>query len=163
MGTPETQEALGVYPPWDGGPDRQLPPGAYTDHIDLLEDLRDLDGFPEEANLEVFELLKGYRITRIRTAEFAVSDEGHGLIILWLPYYEDQRMFEPGDHTPISVLERWRDTEIAFGVLASACPGRPVQFAFLHDEEGIAPAWNEWPYELPPEYLIGWWPSEDAE
>jgi hypothetical protein len=101
MGTPETPEALGLYPPWDGGPDRQLPPGAYTDHIDLLEDLRDLDGFPEEANLEVFELLKGYRITRIRTAEFAVSDDGHGLIILWLPYYEDHRMFEPGNHIAI--------------------------------------------------------------
>jgi hypothetical protein len=151
-------------PPWDGGPDRVLPKAVTTDYLDFLLMLEDED-FGHYCGKEIADRLKnGGIVWRLGGGEAAVSKEdGGAIVILWLPYWLDEKMHEPGEHVPISLIENWRTVELAFSALANEWPVRRVAFGFVgSDGDHYSWPWNEWPYMEAPEYLVGLWAGAGA-
>jgi hypothetical protein len=84
--------------------------------------------------------------------------DGGVLVGLWVPYRLDQKMHEPGDRVAISAVERWHSAELALAALAGAWPARSVGFG-LEANDGVNHfwPWNEWPFRVAPEFVVGWW------
>ena len=119
--------------PWDGGPDRVLPAGAITDHLDFLEALVD-EELPGSAGDYIADALKNGAIMGLAAGEIAHdTDSERGMVVLWLPFFEDQRMYvtegETVQHKEIPPLQRWRDTETAIGALSLGLPTRRSNWA----------------------------------
>jgi hypothetical protein len=151
-------------PPWDGGPDRTLPAGAITDHVYFLERLEQI-GLAGVAGEDIAEALKtSSALMSLAAGEVAWEEENRrGLVVLWLPFFEDQRMHvlagETVEHKEIDPFLRWRDTEAAIAVLSMGLPTRPVEFGFLADGQATVFPWYEFCgyYELPPQYVLAAW------
>jgi hypothetical protein len=85
------------------------------------------------------------------------------IVVLWLPYYEDQRMFvlegERVAHEAIPEAGRWRDAETALGALSVGFPSQLVQFGFLAGERVTVFPWNEFcrVYDQAPQYVVATW------
>jgi hypothetical protein len=151
------------YPAWDGQPLAELPAKAFTDPFEFLIELGKRDDFPEEVNEELVELFKGRTFLSVRAAKLSVHPDGRAIIDLWLPFFHDERMLEPGDHTPLSTFERWRDAEAAMAPLAQASPMGGVQFGFsLSFTEPVFMPWNDYcqHYQEPPEFVLAAWDPE---
>jgi hypothetical protein len=149
--------------PWDGGPDRVLPAGAITTHLDFLEALVDSE-LPGVAGDDISDALKNGAITGIAAGEVACdTDSDRAMVVLWLPFFEDQQMYvgddEHVEHEEIAPLERWRDTESAIGALSLGFPTRPIELGFVIDERVTALPWFEFcrHYDLPPQYVVARW------
>lgn len=120
-------------PPWDGGRDRELPDWAITNELDLIEAFADSD-LPGLAGKTIARALGDGAVTALAAGE--VADEmgrDQAMVLLWLPFFEDQRMYVKEDrrleHEEIPRLSRWRDTELAIGVLSLGFPSRAVELA----------------------------------
>lgn len=153
------------YPPWDGGPDRVLEDGAITDHGELLQELLNSD-LPPTASEDITDALKKGAIVSIAGGEVArPSLADRGMVILWLPFFQDQAMFGGADephveHEEIDAPERWRDTEAAMGALWLGQPTSPIELGFVvSEEENFALPWFEYcqHYTLAPEYVVATW------
>ena len=144
-------------PEWGGGPDRVLPATVNTDYIDFLLTLEDED-FGHECGREIAERLKdGGAVRRMAGCEVALSErEGSAIVVLWLPYWADEKMHDPGEHVAISQIERWHTAELALAALACAWPGSAVELGF-RDREGTghACAWWEWAFPGAPGVRAG--------
>jgi hypothetical protein len=147
--------------PWDGGPDRVLPAGVITDHLDFLEALVDAE-LPGVAGDDIADALKNGLVVGLAGGEVA-SDTDSAMVVLWLPFFADQRMYVGADehveHKEITPLERWRDTETAIGALSPGMPTRPIELGFIVDERATVLPWFEFcrHYELPPQYVVAVW------
>jgi hypothetical protein len=148
---------------WDGGRDRVLPEGAIVNHLDFLEALLDA-GLPGVAGEDIVEVLKNGAIMRPAAGEVACDEQtGYGLVVLWLAYFRDQRMYvragERVEHEEITPLERWHDAETAIGALSVGFPTRPIEFGFLVGERATALPWFEFcrSYEYAPQYVLASW------
>ena len=151
------------YPLWDGGRDRVLPLGAITDGLDFLEALVDA-GLPETAGSDIAEALKKGSILSIAAGEVAWDSEGdRGMVILWLPFFKDQKIWKGADeqveHKEISDIDRWGTTEQAIGALSLGFPSAPVELGFIVDERVTVLPWFEFCryYDLPPQYAVAAW------
>jgi hypothetical protein len=153
------------YPAWDGGPDRVLPQEASTDPLEFLQELLNSDLRPT-ASEDITDALKKGAIVSIAGGEVACpSLADRGMVILWLPFFEDQAMFGGADephveHEEIEALERWRDTEAAMGALWLGQPTSPIELGFVVDErENFALPWFEYSrhYTLAPQYVVATW------
>lgn len=149
--------------PWDGGPDRVLPAGVITDHLDFLEALVD-EQLPGSAGDYIADALKNGAIMGLAAGEIASdTDSERGMVVLWLPFFEDQQMYvaegETVQHKEIPLLQRWRDTETAIGVLSLGLPTRPIELGFIADEQVTVLPWFTFcrHYELPPQYVAAHW------
>lgn len=149
--------------PWDGGPDRVLPVGAITNHLDFLEALVDAE-LPGVAGDDIADALKNGAITGVAAGEVSCDPESdRGMVALWLPFFEDQRIYvlpdEHVEHNEIPPLERWRDTESAIGVLSLGFPTSPIELGFMVNERVTVLPWFEFCryYELPPQYVVAVW------
>jgi hypothetical protein len=153
------------YPPWDGGPGRVLPQEVSTDHLEFLQELLNSD-LPPTASADIADALKKGAITSIAGGEVArPSLADRGMVILWLPFFEDQAMFGGADeprveHEEIEPRERWLDTEAAMGALWLGQPTGPIELGFVVDEqENFALPWFEYcrHYTLAPQYVVATW------
>lgn len=159
-----------VMPAWDGGPGRVLPAGAIVDHLDFLEALVGA-GLPGVAGEDIAEVLKNGSITRMAAGEVACDEPtGRGLVVLWLAFFEDQRMYVVADerveHREIAPLDRWGDAETALSALSVGFPTRPIEFGFLVDGRPMVLPWFEYcrHYELAPQYAVAAWePYSDPD
>ncbi len=149
--------------PWDGGRDRVFPAEAITNHLDFIEALMDAD-LPALAGEDIADALKNGAIMGVAAGEVACdSDSDRGMVILWLPFFEDQRMYVGADehveHKELSLLSRWGDTESAISVLSLGLPSRPVELGFLVGERVTVLPWFEFcrHYDLPPQYVVAAW------
>jgi hypothetical protein len=149
--------------PWDGGPNRMLPAGVTTNHLDFLEALID-EGLPELAGEDIADALKKGAITRIAAGEtHRDPDSDRAMVVLWLPFFEDQRMYvmanEHVEHKEISLIDRWGATEAAIGALSAGLPSRPVELGFIVNEQVTVLPWFEYCYyyDLPPQYALACW------
>lgn len=150
-------------PPWDGGPDRVLPDGAITNHLDFLIALVE-EGLPETAGEDIADGLKKGAITDIAAGEVACdTDSDRALVALWLPFFHDQRMYVMADehveHEERPPLRRWGDTESAIGVLSLGFPVRSVELGFIVGERVTVLPWFEYcrHYDLAPQYAVAVW------
>ena len=155
------------YPAWDGQPLAELPRRAFTDPGEFLSALGKQNDFPEAVNEDFVALFTEGVFLSLRAAEVKVHPDGLGLVTLWLPFFHDERMFEPGGHTPLSTAERWCDAESAMSVAAQATPTGPVRLGFsLSMGEPVSMPWYEYceHYDQPPEHVwAAWKPELDDE
>ena len=151
-------------PPWDGGPDREVPDWAITNGLDLVLAFTEseLPGLYGEA---VAEVLKRGALGSVAAGDISgpLKDD-QAMVHLWLPFFDDQRAYnydqEPLTHQEIPTLLRWRDTELAIAALSVGAPRRPVELCFMLDgQPAVALPWFEYGYhyDLPPEYVLGRW------
>lgn len=81
-------------------------------------------------------------------------------MVLWLAFFEDQRMYVlPGErveHREIAPLDRWGDAETALSAQSVGFPTCPVEFGFLVDGRATVLPWFEYcrHYELAPQYAV---------
>jgi hypothetical protein len=159
--------AEGEHPAWDGQPLAELPRRAFTDPGEFLMELEKRNDFPEGVNKDLVALFTNGVFLSVRAAEVLVHPESWARLTLWLPYFHDERMFEPGDHAPLSTAERWCDAEIAMSVPAQATPTGPVRLGFsLSMGQPVSLPRYEYceQYEQPPEHVwAAWKPEVDDE
>jgi hypothetical protein len=148
---------------WDGGPNRVLPGGAMTDYLDFLIALEE-EALPETAGADIAEGLKKGSIRNFAAGEVACeSGSSRALVVLWLPFFHDQRMFvadgEHLEHVERAPLTRWGDTESAISVLSLGFPSRPVELGFFIGEQNTVLPWFEFCqyYQLAPQYAVASW------
>jgi hypothetical protein len=154
------------YPEWDGRALAELPGKAFTDPADFLIELGKRDDFPDGANEDLVQLFKGSMFRWIRAAEFSAHPEWWAHLTLWLPFFQDERMYGPGDHTRLSAAERWHAAEVAMSVPAQTMPTGSVQLGFTPSAgEPVAIPWHEYckHYREPPEYVKAGWQPEPVE
>jgi len=148
---------------WDGGPGRVLPAGAVVNHLDFLGALVEA-GLPGVAGEDIAEVLKNGSIACMAAGEVACDEPiDRGLVVLWLAFFEDQRMYVlPGEgveHREIAPLDRWGDAETALSALSVGFPTRPVEFGFVVEGRPTVMLWFEYcrHYELAPQYAVAAW------
>jgi hypothetical protein len=156
-------EVAGYAQVWDGGPDRVLPEGVIVDYLDFLEALLDA-GPPDGVGEDIVDVLKNGALMRLAAGEVSCEQgTDRAIVVLWLPYYEDQRMFvlegERVAHEAIPEVGRWRDAETALGALSVGYPSQLVQFGFLAGERATVFPWNEFcrVYDQAPQYVVATW------
>ena len=151
------------YPPWDGGPGRELPEEASIDPVEFLQELLNSDLRPT-ASEDIVDALKKGAITSIAGGEVICdSEDGSALVVLWLPFFKDHKMWradgEQVEHKEISEIDRWGGTEQSIAALSLGFPSRPVELGFIVDERVTVLPWFEFceHYQLPPQYVLGAW------
>jgi hypothetical protein len=149
------------YPAWDGGADRVLPAVAITDQAEFVQELIEM---PYGVGQRIIE---GSRSGSSVLNEMAAGEvaRDRAMVILWLPFFDDQRTFGGADepdveHEEIDAPERWRDTETAMGILLLGEPTVAIELGFVVDErENFALPWFEYcrHYTLAPQYVVATW------
>jgi hypothetical protein len=157
------------YPAWDGGQDRVLPAGAITDLGELVQELIVMPYGVGEHIIDGLGGVKGVGtsvLNEMAAGEVPRRPLADGWrVILWLPFFDDQRTLGGADepdveHEEIDAPERWRDADMAMGILLLGEPTIPIDLGFVIDErESFALPWFEYcrRYSLAPQYVVATW------